>query len=168
MGFMDIAFTNNSEDIIIDRYAFIHSCIHNIISPGKEILKSKPSWSETVKSNEFTYKIRNTRTDKVPINLIPTKFRNMVSTCVLIKSEFDYHDVYTGPRHRKRLIIMAKGIGIVYSKAEYANGDTDCYTLNNYKTKEGNDYWLPFNKVGNWWEYDIIYEHGPNKVNISE
>ena len=53
MGFMDVSLTKNAESVIVDRYSFIHSFIHNIYAPGKIILENKKRWTEKAPSNLF-------------------------------------------------------------------------------------------------------------------
>lgn len=169
IGFMDISLTTHNEEIIVDRYAFIHTCIHNLFAPGKIILKQGTEWEENAPSNQFNqYFIKSTKLDNIPLNLIQKDIRRQISECRAIESKFEYPPTYTGPRYKKRLLILAKGVGIVYSETEYINGDKDRYILRRYRVKEGVDYWFPVNKIGNYWVYDITYEYGPNKLNMCE
>ena len=169
MGFMDISLTTHPEEIHVDRYAFIHSCIHNVFAPGKAILKKEDSWTETAPSNQFDeYEIKSKKLDVIPLDFVPNNLKNKISECRAVESEFNYPETYTGPRYKKRLLILAKGIGIVYSKTEYINGNNDIYILKKHKVIAGKSYWLPVNKIGNYWVYDITYEHGPNKLNMCE
>lgn len=169
IGFMDISLTEHPENIVVDRYAFTHSFIHNVFAPGKIILDKKKTWKENAPSNLFDdYQIASKKLDSIPINLIAEKIRKRINECRAIESVFFYPSTYTGPRYKKRLLLIAKGVGIVYSETEYINGDKDVYELTKYRTIEGEDYWFPVNKVGNHWEYEISYEHGPNKINLCE
>lgn len=169
MGFMDISLTTHPEEILVDRYAFIHSCIHNLFAPGKIILKKEDVWEENAPSNQFNkYFIKSAKLDRIPLNLISKNVSDQISECRAVESNFEYPPTYTGPRYKKRLLILAKGIGLVYSETEYINGNKDRYILKKYKVREGMAYWLPVNKIGNFWVYDIIYECGPNKLNMCE
>lgn len=169
MGFMDISLTTHPEEIIVDRYAFIHTCTHDLFAPGKIVLKQEASWEENAPSNQFNqYFIKSTKLNHVPLNLVQKNIRDQISECRAVESELEYPPAYTGPRYKKRLLILAKGIGIVYSETEYINGNKDQYILRKYKVREGGNYWFPVNKIGNYWVYDIVYEYGPNKLNICE
>ncbi|MCI5218879.1 MAG: hypothetical protein D3914_06755 [Candidatus Electrothrix sp. LOE2] len=169
MGFMDISLTEHPENIVVDRYAFTHSYIHNIFAPGKIILNHKKSWQENTPSNRFNdYVTISKKLDSIPVNLINKKIRGKITECRAVVSTFSYPPAYKGPRYKKRLLLIAKGIGIVHSETEYLNGDKDVYELARYKISDGKDYWLPVNKVGNYWEYEISYEYGPNIINLCE
>ena len=167
-GFMDISIADNAEEIQLDSYSFIHSCIHNIIAPGKIILKPENTWEEKVKSNEFENFVIKSTQESTLSNYLPKKFKNKNLSYKFVKSEFSFPKTYYGPRYKKRILILAKGIGIIYSKTEYINGNIDIYKLTKWKIVDGKDYWIPLNKEGNFWEYDITYEFGPNKLNLSE
>lgn len=169
MGFMDVSLTAHPENIIIDRYAFTHSFIHNMFAPGKIILNEKEEWEESTPSNLFeNYLTFSKKLNSIPINLINSKIRKKINECRAVESTFKYPKTYTGPRYVKRLLLIAKGIGVVYSETEYVNGDVDVYSLSKYKVNNARDYWLPVNKIGNYWEYDISYEYGTNKINLCE
>ena len=168
LGFMDVSLTTHIEDIKVDRYAFIHSFIHNIFAPGKIILSHKNSWKENAPSNSFeNYQIISKKLDTIPIDLIDHKIRKNVKECRAIKSTFIYPDTYTGPRYKDRLIIIARNIGIVYSETNYINKDKDVYILVNYKIRNTENYWFPVNNIGNVWEYEIKYDYGANQLNIN-
>lgn len=169
MGFMDVSLTKHPENIVVDRYAFTHSFIHNMFAPGKIILNEKQSWNEITPSNLFNdYVTSSKKLDSIPINLITDKIRKRVNECRAVESTFEYPATYTGPRYKKRLLIIAKGIGVVYSKTDYVNGDKDIYLLSKYKVTDAGEYWFPVNKTGNYWEYEISYEHGANLINMCE
>lgn len=169
MGFMDISLTTHPEEILIDRYAFIHTCTHNLFAPGKIILKQEVDWEENAPSNQFNqYFIKSTKLDRVSLNSIPKDIRDTISECRTVESKFQYPSTYTGPRYKKRLLILAKGIGIIFSETEYINGNKDRYILRKCRIREGKHYWFPVNKIGNYWVYDIVYEYGPNKLNMCE
>lgn len=169
LGFMDVSLTTHPEEIYVDRYAFIHSCIHTIFAPGKIILRNQQEWIEKAPSNEFSnYIIKSKRLDSIPLDQIPRKVRKFISECRAIESSFEYPATYTGPRYKNRLIIVAKGIGIVFCKTEYVNKDIDAYRLIKFKITGGSNYWLPVNNMGNFWIYDISCQFGPNKLNICE
>ena len=169
MGFMDVSLTEHPENIFVDRYAFTHTFIHNIYAPGKIILHSKLNWTENTPSNLFSdYVISSRKLDSVPINLIKGKVKKMVNECRAVESTFSFPSTYPGPRYKRRLLIIAKGIGIVYSETIYINGGKDVYVLEKYKVRNGADFWFPVNSVGNYWEYKINYEYGKNVLNISE
>ena len=52
MGFAD--FTTQNGMIVAKHYAFVNSCIHNIIAPGKILIKEEvASWVETAPSNKY-------------------------------------------------------------------------------------------------------------------
>jgi len=115
MGFMDVSLTTHPEEIYVDRYALIHSCTHVLFAPGKVILKKEKEWNEKAPSNNFEdYVIRSKKLDSIPVDLIPEKIKKWVSECRVVESLFEYPSSYTGPRYKKRLIILAKGIGIVF------------------------------------------------------
>lgn len=169
MGFMDVSLTTLSEEIYVDRYAFIHSCTHILFAPGKIILKKEKEWSENVSSNQFkNYIIHSKKLDSFPLDLIPDTVKKNISECIAVESSFEYPITYTGPRYEERLIILAKGIGIVFCRTKYVNGDADIYRLIKFKVKNGSDYWFPVNNRGNYWIYDIICQYGPNKLNMCE
>ncbi len=169
MGFMDVSLTTHPEEIYIDRYAFIHSCIHTVFAPGKTLLKKDNEWIEKTPSNKFEdYKIISKKLDSIPLDQVPSKVNPKISECRAVLSTFEYPATYTGPRYKQRLTILAKGIGIVFCKTEYVNGDVDIYKLRKYNVKDSAEYWLPVNKLGNHWVYDIICEYGPNKLNMCE
>lgn len=169
MGFMDVSLTEHPENIFVDRYAFTHSFIHNIFAPGKIILNEKKEWEENTPSNLFDdYITSSKKLDSIPINLIADKIRKKVNECRAVESSFTYPATYTGPRYKRRLLLIAKGIGIIFSETEYVNGDKDVYSLSKYKVTDSEKYWLPVNKIGNFWEYEISFEHGANKLNLCE
>ncbi len=169
MGFMDVSLTSHPEEIQIDRYAFIHTCTHILFAPGKTILKNEKEWEEKTPSNQFEdYIIKSRKLDTVQIDLIPIKIQRYLSECRSVESSFEYPSIYTGPRYKQRLLILAKNIGIVYCRVVYMNGDVDEYCLKEWKVPDNTGYWLPVNKRGNYWVYDIFCQHGPNKLNICE
>lgn len=169
MGFMDVSLTEHPENIVLDRYAFTHSFVHNMFAPGKIILNSKKTWKENTPSNLFDdYVTSSKKLDSIPINLINSNIRNKINECRAVESTFSFPSTYTGPRYKSRLLLIAKGIGIVYSETNYINGDKDIYSLIKYKVSGSEEYWLPVNKVGNFWEYEIQYDHGANKLNMCE
>ena len=168
-GFIDISLNTNNNAIIINRYATIHSCIHSIFSPGKIIIQDAMTWEEKTKSNSFTYTIKAKVLDSIPMNDIDKKLKTEIYECRAIEYNFEYPEIYTGPRYKKRIIVFAAGIGIVSCKTEYINGDMDAYKLTKYNILKGsNDNWLPVNIPGNWWEYEISFSFGPNGTNICE
>jgi len=77
MGFMDVSLTKNAESVIVDRYSFIHSFIHNIYAPGKIILENKKQWTEKAPSNLFMdYTISSKIIDpKIAEQLVNKKLR---------------------------------------------------------------------------------------------
>ncbi len=173
MGFMDISLTTHPETIFIDRYSFIHSCIHSMYAPGKTIINKNKKWTEKAPSNLFeNFLIKSKQFDlnlnKLSSFSIHKKIKKKIIKAKCVKSYFSFPDNYTGPRYKERTIILVKGIGIVFSKTEYVNKDIDTYVLRKYKVSKGSDYWLPINKIGNYWVYDIFYDYGPNKLNINE
>lgn len=167
-GFVDISIDDEDKDIQIDRYATIHSCIHNIISPGKLLLKNQNTWVESVSSNEFSYVIKYSTLQEIPIDIIDSKFRKNLGRCRAVGAEFEFAATYTGPRYKNRIVIFCKGIGIVASVVEYHNRDKDIYRLKKFYVKTKCDDWLPVSDVGNYWVYDIEFQYGPNVTNISE
>jgi hypothetical protein len=168
-GFVDVSLTQNDLTILVDRYATIHSCIHALFAPGKIIAKNESSWQEQTYSNEFAYLIVAKTLDSIPIELVDEKLRARLSNCKAIEFAFSFPDTYTGPRYKKRTLILGIGIGIVACKTEYVNGDIDSYRLVSYKVKPGGEQlWLPVKTPGNWWVYDITFDYGPNDTNICE
>jgi hypothetical protein len=167
LGFMDISISDNPENISFERYAFINSFIHNLIAPGKILLKKNASWKEKASSNEFiSFYINSKKLTSYPIEKIPVEYRNNDYEYCVIESTLDYPKTYTGPRYSKRLLIFVKGLGIVFGKTEYKNNDIDIYRLRDYKIQEeGKEFWFPI-QVGNYWVYEIDYEHGTNKLNM--
>jgi len=130
MGFMDVSLTTHPEEIYVDRYAFIHSCIHTVFAPGKTLLKKGNEWIEKAPSNKFEdYKIVSKKLDSIPLDQVSNKVKPKISECRAVLSSFEYPATYTGPRYKERLTILAKGIGIVFCKTEYVNGDIDIYKL---------------------------------------
>jgi hypothetical protein len=169
IGFMDVSLTTHPEEIHVDRYSFIHSCSHVLFAPGKTILTKEKSWSERAPSNQFEdFVIKSEKLDSIPLDLIPSKLKSSLSECRAVESSFDYPPTYTGPRYKKRLLILAKGVGIVFCRTEYVNGDIDTYRLRNFKIKNGKEFWLPVNNLGNYWVYDIECQFGPNMLNMCE
>ena len=101
-GFMDLSITNNSENIYVDRYAFLNSYAHVLFSPGKYILHKNNEWSESsVLSNGFEIEITSKKLDSIPINLIPNKLKNRISDCIAIESLFSFPSNYSGYRYSR-------------------------------------------------------------------
>lgn len=155
IGFMDVSIKNNPEEICVDRYAFLDSYTHILFSPGKIISRNAMTWSENVLSNGYDVTIKSKRLDSVPFELIPKKIKNKISDCRAIQSDFEFDSNYTGYRYKSRLIILAKGIGIVFCRVEYQDNNVDIYRIRKYKVLNGKTYWLPVFKEGNYWIYDI-------------
>lgn len=168
-GFIDISLTQDDATILVDRYATIHSCIHSLFAPGKIISKSNSSWQEITQSNEFAYSINAKTLESVPIELINATLQPHIKNYKAIDFQFSFPETYTGPRYKKRTLILAKGVGIVAGRTEYVNGKVDSYQLISYLVAAGaENLWLPVKKIGNWWVYDITFEYGPNETNICE
>lgn len=168
MGFMDLSITNNSENIYVDRYAFLNAYTHILFSPGKYILHKNMEWTENPLSKGFEIIIKSKRLDYIPNNLIPDKIKNKVSDCMAVESFFEWPSNYTGYRYKKRVIILAKGIGIVFCQIQYSNDDKDTYRLEKFRVSNSNDCWFPFNKEGNYWVYEIASQSNPTQHIICE
>ncbi|MCJ7649690.1 MAG: hypothetical protein MUP85_13830 [Candidatus Lokiarchaeota archaeon] len=168
MGFVD--FIKSDGEIKAKHYAFINSCIHNILAPGKIIFDdNKTIYTEKAPSNEFTsYTIKTQRFRNASDKLIPKRYRKYSPKCFYTESEFDYPKTYTGPRYDKRIITFCPGIGILRSETIYKSGQKDTYILKNHKIKDKTEMAFPINNIGNYWVYDIEYSVGPNKININE
>jgi len=148
MGFMDISLMTNNEEIIIDRYAFINTCTHNLLAPGKIILRQMSNWEEQAPSNRFDkYFIKSEKLEEIPYNLIPKKIKRNYSDFLAVESNFEYPSTYTGPRYNRRLVILAKNVGIVYFETEYKVGHKDYYILKKFKIKNESSSWFPFNSI---------------------
>jgi hypothetical protein len=168
-GYLDISLTQDNGTVVIDRYSTIHSCIHALLAPGKILVQDHEHWTEKTESNQFTYSITANTLNIIPIELINKKLRSGLGHCKAIKFEFSFPENYTGPRYKTRILVLAKGIGIVACQTEYVNHSIDSYQLTSYKLHKVSELqWLPIKSVGNWWVYDIRYEVGPNTTNISE
>jgi len=168
-GFIDVSLIQDDSTILVDRYATIHSCIHTVFAPGKIIAKTESSWQEQTHSNEFAYSIEAKTLSTVPMELVDEKLRSQLTECKAIEFTFSFPPTYTGPRYKKRTLVLGVGIGIVASRTEYINCDVDSYRLVSYKVKPGGErLWLPVKTPGNWWVYDITFDHGPNETNICE
>jgi hypothetical protein len=167
IGFADFVIQNG--EIKTRHYAFVNSCIHNIIAPGKILLKEDAtSWIENTPSNKFvSYKIRTEVIENPPSNLIPKRYNKYISKCLCIASEFDYPKTYTGPRYKKRIITLCRGIGIIRSETIYRSELIDLYVLRKFNVRKESESWFPLD-IGNYWAYDISYSIGPNKININE
>ncbi len=173
LGFMDIeASYKNNDQVIVKRYAFIHTFTHVWFAPGKVILKKEQTWTEKVESNYFkSYYISCKKNLMLPADLLSKswmkKIRKVSKEFLTVQCTFRYPKTYTGPRYRERIIVFAKGVGIVYAKVIYSDGDMDVYILRDFKVRE-NALWFPILDVGNWWIYDIEYSKPPSSVNIQE
>ncbi len=168
VGFMDLLLTNNSEIIYVNRYAFINSFTHVIISPGKYILHESSEWIENQESDGFKTKIKTKRLNSVPYDKIPNKIKRKISNCIAVESSFEFPLNYTGYCYTKRLVVLAKGIGIVFCQVEYSNQNKDTYRLEKFRVPNKSDCWFPFNNVGNFWIYDIEYQTIPTQHIICE
>ena len=171
MGFMDVEVNcENNDRILVKRYAFIHTFIHVWFAPGRIILKEEQNWIEKVESNYFkSFYISCEKKYMLPVDLISAswmrKIRRRVEEFITTKCTFKYPKTYTGPRYKERLIVFGRGVGIVYAKVTYSDGDEDVYVLRDFKVKR-NSFWIPVFDVGNWWVYDISYSKPPSSVNI--
>ena len=167
IGFAD--FTIQNGEIKAKHYAFVNSCIHNIIAPGKILIKKDAtSWIENAPSNKFvSYKIRTKVIENLSPDLIPKRYDKYASKCLCIESGFGYPKTYTGPRYEKRAITLCRGIGIVRSETIYRSGQRDLYVLRKFNVRKKSESWFPLS-IGNYWVYDIEYSIGPNKININE
>lgn len=156
MGFMDISITDNQNSIYVDRYAFVNTYTHILISPGKDILNTKSEWTEDVNSHGFNILIKNKKIHPDPINLIPEKVKKYVNEVVTVYSTFEFSKTYCGYRYKSRTTIFAKGIGIVFCKVVHEDEREDIYILEDFnkKSKE-TDRWLPINDSNNFWKYNI-------------
>lgn len=168
-GFMDISLTTSNEDIIIDRSAFIHSCIHNVIAPGKIILHKNKTSKEKIKTNGFAdFEILSQKSDTNELDLVPKNLLKNMKEIRTVDQKFIYPDNYIGPRYKSRKFIFAKGIGLIYVQTVYINENVDKYVLKKYKVRKKSTRWIPFETLGNYWVYDISYETGPNKFTMNE
>lgn len=167
MGFAD--FTMQDGEIKANHYAFVNSCIHNIIAPGKILLKEGSTcWIEKAPSNKFvSYKIKTKVIENPSSELTPKRYNKHGSKSLCIQSEFDYPETYTGPRRKKRLITFYRGIGIVRSETTYKSKQKDVYLLRKFKVGKKSKSWLPLD-IGNYWVYDVKYSIGPNRICINE
>lgn len=166
IGFMDIIVKEDPKDISVNCYAFIHSCTHDLFAPGKILLYPEDTKNENAPSNKFEYSIISKKISnfKLPEEL-PKKIKNKAIDLQVVESSFDYPSTYSGPRYKKRLVVFAKGIGIIFCKVEYDHL-VDNFILRKYKVNNGENFWFPVNETKNWWEYEISYEYGPNDLNI--
>lgn len=166
-GFAD--FTTQDGEIRANHYAFANSCIHNIIAPGKILMKEEvTSWIENAPSNKFiSYKIRSRAIENPLSDLIPRRYNKYSSKCRCVESEFDYPKTYTGPRPKKRLITFCRGIGILRSETIYKGEQRDLYVLRKFGIEKKSESWFPLD-IGNYWVYDIEYSIGPNRICINE
>jgi hypothetical protein len=165
-GFADLMMRNGGLEM--KHYAFINSCIHNVIAPGKVLIRNSDSWVERAPSNKFlSYKIETRVIEDSPEELIPEKYRKYREKCLCTESDFEYPKTYTGPRYKKRVITFCRGIGIIRAETTYKGGGMDLYLLRKHKVQRNPESLFPLS-IGNYWIYDIKYSVGANKININE
>lgn len=155
----------DKEKIVFHHYGFANNCFHAIIAPG-DIILDQDAGTLKAQSNEFKSISIDHNPKSLPKEFLPDKYRKIAIESLLVSMEFQFPKTYTGPMYQSKTILLAKGIGLIKSVTTYRNGQTDEFILKNHLVKEASDAWWPVHTLGNYWEYEINYSLGPNKVNI--
>ncbi len=155
----------DKEKIIFHHYGFANNCLHAVIAPGDVLLDCDAKTLKT-QSNEFKSISIDHNPKQLPKEFLPEKYRKTAIESLLVSMEFEFPKTYTGPMYQSKSLLFAKGIGLVKAVTTYRDGQTDEFTLNKHRVSEASDAWWPVHTLGNYWEYDISYAKGPNKVNI--
>jgi hypothetical protein len=151
--------------IVFHHYGFANNCLHAVIAPG-HILYEEGTRNQQTSSNEFSSITVAHNPTSVPKEFIPKKYRKYAIEAMLVTLDYSFPKTYTGPLYKSKSLLFAKGIGLIKAVTTYQDGQRDEFTLKTHKVLEASDAWWPIQQIGNFWVYDIVYAHGPNKVNI--
>lgn len=155
----------DEEKIIFRHYGFTNNCLHAIIAPD-DILYDPCSTSKKSKSNGFSSINIKHSPKLIPLDLVPKKYKKLTTKALMLTLEYDFPQSYVGPRYQTKNFIFIKGIGLVYAVIQYKGGKKDIFELKKYRVQERSDSWWPVHTIGNYFEYKIVYEYGPNLINI--
>ena len=151
----------------VHRYSFNNSFSHLLFAPGKSLVPSIEE--ETVNSNGYQFKIDyEVQTN---VNLIPSLVDHILfdkHNLVQVESMFSYSPDYTGPKYKKRILIFARGIGIIYCKVIYSDERWDTVFLDSFNINKNTDDLFPVTEIDNKWLYIIHHQTPYNITNMSE
>ncbi len=166
VGFLNIDNNSSPSEVLLRKFAFANTYSNALFFIGKKMLLNRDFWIENIISNGNQIKIVNEKDmhfpEEIKERLNKKILKNTKSICV-VKSTIENSPIYTS-----KITVYAKGIGIIYSKLVYRNKDIDEYILNGFKVTKGEDYWIPYNHIGNSWTYDINCMSKINPINMRQ
>lgn len=162
IGFIRFSNTSDIEEVIIERFAFTNTFTNGLFFIGHNLLKNTTEWNNQIQQNSSRFQYNT-------VGISPDSYRGRICKKVLkVNPELKVIrlDLSTHLNYHSQTIVFARGIGIVYSKLDFKNRDFIEYKLKKWKITDGSGFWLPVNRVDNYWRYEIITTSSPNSLSI--
>jgi len=162
IGFIRFSNTSNIEEVIIERFAFTNTFTNGLFFIGHNLLRNTTVWNNQIQQNPSIFQYTTAE-------ISPDSYRGRIYKKVLkVNPQLKAIrlDLSTHPNYHSQTIVFARGIGIVYSKLDFKNRDYIEYKLKKWKITDGSRFWLPVNRVDNYWRYEILTTSSPNSLSI--